>query len=174
MPCSLDDLIGSRGRIDFVLLSHNHFDHLDLRAVRLFSKETRWVVPPGVKKQLADNGVLEDLISEVKWWEEGRFDVEVMTRKDQDEKRIHSQRRVRFHAVPAMHWTGRSLTDVNTTLWNSYVVRVECQRKERGSYVYTLEKQGSHVYHPNSSSKKIRELDLWHKWCATSKGLYCH
>ncbi|UZJ56641.1 hypothetical protein CBS101457_005961 [Exobasidium rhododendri] len=123
MPCTIDDLVGDRGRIDVVLISHNHFDHLDLTIIKKFSKETKWVVPKGVSSLLIANGVEADKITELAWWDKMEADVQIPARKDEEIATV--DRTIEIAATPSMHWTGRSLFDVNQSLWCSYVIRVK-------------------------------------------------
>ena len=55
MPCSITAVL--QGRVDVVLLSHNHFDHIDLSILKLFPKYVKWFVPLGVKKLLKVTGL---------------------------------------------------------------------------------------------------------------------
>lgn len=92
--------------IDAVVISHNHYDHLDYATIRkLRHKTTKFFVPLGVAAHLRSWGVQQDQIVELDWWGETKF--EGMT----------------FACTPARHFSGRSLTDRNTTLWASWVIR---------------------------------------------------
>lgn len=87
-------------RIDVVLLSHNHYDHLDLATLRRLATRggARFVVPLGVAALLRANriGPVDELD-----WGEAALDG-------------------RIHAVPAMHFSARGLFDRNRTLWCGY------------------------------------------------------
>ncbi len=92
--------------ITAVVISHNHYDHLDKGTVRLLADKTQYfVVPLGVGEHLRDWGVAEDAIVEMDWWEE--LEIGELT----------------FVATPAQHFSGRSLTDRNKTLWASWVIQ---------------------------------------------------
>ncbi len=89
--------------IDAVVISHDHYDHLDLPTVRaLASKIGRWVVPLGIGSHLERWGIEPTLISEVDWW---------------DEVKVGD---IRLVSTPARHFSGRSLTDRDTTLWSGW------------------------------------------------------
>jgi L-ascorbate metabolism protein UlaG (beta-lactamase superfamily) len=90
-------------RIDVVLLSHNHYDHLDIATVRRLASnsQTRFVVPTGVASLLRSNYIASD---ELDWGDS----------VDACNTRIHS--------VPAMHFSARGLFDRNRTLWCGYVI----------------------------------------------------
>lgn len=90
--------------IDVVVISHDHYDHLDHRTLVAMSawKNTRFVVPLGVAAHLEYWGVPREQLSELDWWERvkvGELEV-VMT--------------------PARHASGRKGYDMNSTLWAGY------------------------------------------------------
>lgn len=94
-------------RIDIVLISHNHYDHLDKNFVKSMKNNTFWVVPTGVKEFIADCGVENDSIAELGW----------------NEEVIHKG--MKITSTPVQHFSGRSLWDRNETLWCGYAVKLE-------------------------------------------------
>ena len=89
--------------VDFVLVSHNHYDHLDLPTLRrLADPGTRFLVPLRVGELLRTEGITA--VEELDWWESRRV------------------AGVEIHCVPSKHWSGRSLGDHNRTLWAGWVV----------------------------------------------------
>ena len=90
--------------LDCILLSHNHYDHLEeasiLKLKKLYPK-LLWIVPRGLKKWFAKRHIE---VIELDWWESIVF---------------HG---CRVTAVPAQHFSGRGLFDKNKTLWCGYVV----------------------------------------------------
>ncbi|MBU3023879.1 MBL fold metallo-hydrolase [Aestuariibacter sp. A3R04] len=101
-PISVDALPD----IDKVFISHNHYDHLDKKAIKaLAAKTARFYVPLGVDNSLVEWGVGHDRIASFDWWQE----------------EITSVGMVAF--TPSRHFSGRGLTDANTTLWGSWVVK---------------------------------------------------
>jgi L-ascorbate metabolism protein UlaG (beta-lactamase superfamily) len=90
--------------IDFVLVSHDHYDHLDeptvLRLARTFNPT--FVVPLGIKAWLADRGITNAI--ELDWGESTSF------------------RGLTIVCTPAQHWSGRSPRDQGRRLWASWVV----------------------------------------------------
>ena len=89
--------------IDFVLISHNHYDHLDLPTLRvLAARGTRFFVPLGVAALLDACGL--GPVEELDWWDH------------------RTVRDVAVHCVPSQHWSGRGLTDDCATLWSGWVV----------------------------------------------------
>lgn len=92
--------------IDAVLISHDHYDHLDYGSImKLKDKVRRFFVPLGVGPHLLRWGVDSQKIAEGDWWD--RFDYEGLT----------------LACTPARHFSGRSLTDRNATLWCSWVIQ---------------------------------------------------
>lgn len=91
-------------RIDAVVISHDHYDHLDEVTVRRLAAahHPRFFVPLGVKSLLQGYGATD--VVELDWWQSA------------------SLRSVRFTATPAQHSSGRWLHDQNTRLWASWVI----------------------------------------------------
>jgi len=90
--------------IDFVLISHNHYDHLDKHTVRTLGDRTTWLVPLGLKKWFADLGV--NNVIEFDWWD------------------THAVAGAMVTATPSQHWSGRGLTDRYESLWASWSVQI--------------------------------------------------
>lgn len=92
--------------IDYIVISHDHYDHLDLATVRFFrNRQAQFIVPLGVGSHLRGWGIPADRIRELDWWE--------------------SERRgeLEFIATPARHFSGRSFGARNNTLWASWIIR---------------------------------------------------
>jgi len=90
--------------IDVVLISHNHYDHLDRRSILALQGQAGgaplFLAPIGIKAWLERLGVEHAV--ELDWWE----------------KRVHAG--VEFHFTPAQHWSGRGFHDRNRTLWGAW------------------------------------------------------
>lgn len=98
-------------KIDAVLISHDHYDHLDYKTILMLKEKTkRFYVPTGVGDHLRRWGVENTKITELSWWEQSN--TETLT----------------FTATPAYHFSGRSLTDRNKTLWASWVIQGHTHR----------------------------------------------
>ncbi|CAN0099933.1 unnamed protein product, partial [Ectocarpus sp. 4 AP-2014] len=93
-------------RIDVVLLSHNHYDHLDTGSVKAVGDGPLWVVPSGLKRFMEKMGITNCV--ELSWWEE----VEVEGGAGP----------VRLASTPAQHWSTRVVWDRNTSLWCGFAV----------------------------------------------------
>jgi L-ascorbate metabolism protein UlaG (beta-lactamase superfamily) len=100
-PIALRELPPIRG----VLLSHDHYDHLDRAAIRALARTgAPFYMPLGVGDRLAAWGVPASQIRQFDWWQGAEVDG------------------LRLTATPAQHFSGRSLADRNRTLWCSWVV----------------------------------------------------
>ena len=93
--------------IDFVLISHNHYDSLDHRTVDMFGDSVLWYVPLGLKAWFLKRGISEKRIIELDWWESHRFNG-----------------RVEVTMTPAQHWSKRTLLDTNKSLWGGWSVDI--------------------------------------------------
>lgn len=96
--------------IDLLLLSHNHYDHLDLPSLDALPRAAgaRAVVPLGLGPYVASRGF--ERVTEVDWHDRTRFD------------------RLAITALPAIHFSKRSLFDRNRTLWTGYALETERRR----------------------------------------------
>jgi N-acyl-phosphatidylethanolamine-hydrolysing phospholipase D len=92
--------------IDVVVISHNHYDHLDRGSIQALARQAGgsplFLVPLGIKAWLKRAGI--ERAVELNW----------------GQMQVHEQ--VEFHFTPAQHWSGRSLGDRNQTLWGSWAV----------------------------------------------------
>lgn len=107
LPVQLADL----PRIDVVLISHNHYDHLDARSVHMLNQQPGgaplFVVPLGVDLWLKDEGITN--VQRMDWWDK----LPVKTPLGE----------VEVHLVPVQHWSSRAPWDRNASLWGGFVVR---------------------------------------------------
>lgn len=91
--------------IDAVFLTHDHYDHLDYGSImKLKGKVKRFFTPLGVGSHLERWGISPEIISEHDWWSEFEFDG------------------IQFACTPARHFSGRGLTNRDSTLWCSWVI----------------------------------------------------
>ncbi|MBE1273605.1 MBL fold metallo-hydrolase [Enterovibrio baiacu] len=91
--------------IDVVVISHDHYDHLDKHSVKtLESKVGMFLVPLKVGQTLREWGVSADKITELDWWES---------------KTVNG---IAYTLTPTQHFSGRGLTDRDSTLWGSWVI----------------------------------------------------
>jgi len=92
--------------IDVVVVSHNHYDHLDRHSIETLAKQPDgppvFLVPLGIQAWMARLGIPDAV--ELDWWEH------------------HDLGSVEFHFTPAQHWSARGLRDRNRTLWGAWSV----------------------------------------------------
>jgi N-acyl-phosphatidylethanolamine-hydrolysing phospholipase D len=91
--------------IDFVVISHNHYDHLDLPSLMALAARdpsTRFYVPLGNGPLLLENGI--ENVEELDWGESREIGG------------------ARVHCLPAQHWSKRGIGDDNAALWSSWAV----------------------------------------------------
>ncbi|MGW2346485.1 MBL fold metallo-hydrolase [Streptomyces sp. NPDC001661] len=89
-------------RVDAVVISHNHYDHLDWPTVKRLPRDTPVLVPAGLARWFTRRGFTQ--VTELDWWEAAEL------------------KGVRFDFVPAHHWSKRSLVDTCRTLWGGWVL----------------------------------------------------
>jgi len=108
--------------IDVVVISHNHYDHLDRASVKALAGqaggEPLFLVPLGLKAWLQRLGVTRAV--ELDWWES--YVHEAGPRGEVGPKEEAGGGPVEFHFTPVQHWSGRSLQDRNKTLWGGWAV----------------------------------------------------
>ena len=91
-------------RTDIFLLTHNHYDHQDMKTIMRFPyKDSKVLLPLGLKKYFKINRFKD--VNEMDWY---------------DQIRINQNLNITF--LPSVHWSKRSLTDTNKTLWGSYLI----------------------------------------------------
>lgn len=92
--------------IHAVVISHNHYDHLDVDSVRQLQQRSggklQFFVPLGLKPWFAELGI--DKVTELDWWQHAELGG------------------VRFTLTPLQHWSARSLGDRNRTLWGGWAI----------------------------------------------------
>ena len=93
-------------KIDFVTISHNHYDHLDLKTVKWIAKnnpDAMFLVPLGLKRWFIDKSI--NNVIELDWWES------------------HSIGDTKITFTPVQHWSSRTLFDRNQTLWGGWHIK---------------------------------------------------
>jgi L-ascorbate metabolism protein UlaG (beta-lactamase superfamily) len=106
-PLAIEDL----PQTDLVVISHDHYDHLDKKTIRKLAElGAHFFVPQGVGNHLKGWGIRDEQIQEATWWQEIRF------------------RTLTITCTPARHYSGRGLFDTFETLWASWVIQGETGR----------------------------------------------
>jgi L-ascorbate metabolism protein UlaG (beta-lactamase superfamily) len=104
------DLITDFPEIDLLLISHDHYDHLDYDSIlRLKEKTKQFYVALGVKRHLVKWGIEADKVKEFDWWNNANFaDIEITY-------------------TPTRHFSGRGITDREKSLWGGWVFKTETE-----------------------------------------------
>jgi L-ascorbate metabolism protein UlaG (beta-lactamase superfamily) len=93
-------------KIDIVLISHDHYDHLDYKSIQAFDNSiSTYIVPLGVKAHLEKWGIESNRIQEIDWYE------------------THTQDNIDFILTPSQHFSGRGLTNRYSTLWGGFIIQ---------------------------------------------------
>lgn len=107
-PFSLEEL----PPIHCVLISHNHYDHLDEKTVKLLGNSPSYYVPLAVGKYLENMGIQNYI--EMDWWQE--TDIQVQGQSEGEKAGF------RIICTPAQHWSNRTMFDKFKSLWCSWTV----------------------------------------------------
>jgi L-ascorbate metabolism protein UlaG (beta-lactamase superfamily) len=103
--------LAALGPVDVVVISHDHYDHLDMPTIKaLAGTDTVFAVPLGVGAHLEHWGISVDRIRELDWQESTKVGGITLT------------------ATPARHFCGRGLRNTQHTLWASWVAEGEAHR----------------------------------------------
>lgn len=104
----LPTVIDSLPAIDLVLISHDHYDHLDYKTIKaLKEKVAMFYVPFGIAAHLRSWGIDKSKIKEFNWWTESEYNGLTLA------------------FTPARHFSGRGMNNRFCTLWGSWVIQSE-------------------------------------------------
>ncbi|GGA71113.1 membrane protein [Flavobacterium palustre] len=100
------NILNELPEIDLVLISHDHYDHLDYESILMLkSKAKLFFVALGVKRHLVSWGIPRHIITEFDWWE------------------THDFEDIKITFTPTRHFSGRGLTDRAKSLWGGWVLK---------------------------------------------------
>lgn len=96
--------------IDYIVISHDHYDHLDMKTIKFFqNKNVHFIVPLGVGTHLTGWGIDKNNITELDWWDS------------------YPAGELTFIATPAQHSSGRDRIHFNESLWAPWIIRAPGQ-----------------------------------------------
>ncbi len=90
-------------RIDVAIISHDHYDSLDVDSVIELGNDVHFLVPLGLKRWFENLGITN--VTELDWWQ------------------VEEYKGINFHLVPAQHWSKRTPWGTNSTLWGGWVIQ---------------------------------------------------
>jgi len=97
------DIIDQLPQLDAILITHDHYDHLDLASIKkLKGKADAWFVALGVKRHLLKWGIDDNKISEFDWWDKTKFEG------------------IEITFTPSRHFSGRGISDRTKSLWGGF------------------------------------------------------
>ena len=124
-PVVIDDL----PKVDVVIISHDHYDHLDSKAIKdLSNRIDQFFVPLGVGAHLERWGVNKNRITEYDWYDSKDY------------------KNIKFTFAPSLHFSGRGVTNGNSTLWGSWMIKsktLSAYFSGDGGYSETFKKLGN-------------------------------
>lgn len=126
-------------KIDYVIISHNHYDHLDKKTVQKIQHlhpKVVWIVPWTLKKTM-ESFIKGANICELKWWQSISFGD------------------LSFTAVPAQHFSGRGLFDKNASLWMGCVVELGHDKR-----FYFVGDTGYNPFDFKEIKRRFQHMDL--------------
>jgi len=128
--------VGALPRIDAIVISHNHYDHLDARTIEGFPSKEKItaVVPTGLGTFFLRRGYRD--VRELGWWEETRLGDDLV-----------------LAALPANHFSGRTPFDRNATLWASWAIASRTRK-----VFFAGDTGGGHVF--EEIGRRIGPFDL--------------
>lgn len=88
--------------IDIVLISHNHYDHLDYHSIKQLGNKPEYFIPLGLSDWFSKIGITN--VKQLDWWDKSQYG------------------KLGLDFVPAQHYSGRGLFDYNKSLWGGWVV----------------------------------------------------
>ena len=105
LPAGID--INNLPKIDFILISHDHADHMNYKSLLELKKHNAIILTPMGTKRWFENNKFENVF-EFDWWQNFVFTLDTQT--------------IEFNFLPAVHWSGRSINQINKSLWGSWMI----------------------------------------------------
>ena len=122
-------------KTDLFLLTHNHYDHQDMMTIRRFPfKNAKVLLPLKLGKYFTRNGYKD--VNEMDWY---------------DEIKINGNLKISF--LPAVHWSKRSLTDTNKTLWGNFLIEYKGKK-----FLFSCDTGVGNIY--KEIGKKYGPIDI--------------
>ncbi|KAH8680671.1 beta-lactamase superfamily domain-containing protein [Xylariales sp. PMI_506] len=124
LPCKVEDI----PQIDLLLISHNHYDHLDYETImtiwRRNKSHMRIMVPLKNAQWFIDCGIPQERITELDWWESATL----------SDSTSDATRRLKVSCTPAQHSSVRGGLDANASLWSGWYLDYSSPTNNNQSY----------------------------------------
>lgn len=133
LPLKMQDL----PEIDIVIISHNHYDHLDEWTINRLGKGPIYYMPEALGAWFLEQGIPAENVVELKWWQTD----------------VHNTG-VKISALPSQHWSARGLFDRHKTHWASWLIEYE------GHKTWFAGDTGYNPYDFKEIGEKIAGIDL--------------
>jgi N-acyl-phosphatidylethanolamine-hydrolysing phospholipase D len=140
--------------IDVIVISHNHYDHLDVETIKAlthknFIKKVNgdqplWLVPLGLKSWFAQFNIHK--IQEMDWWQGVTIDKQVG--------------QLSIQALPSQHWSRRSIFDTNKSLWASWAFIWPETKKQKKFTAWFGGDTGYNPYQFKQIGQHLKQVDL--------------
>lgn len=127
-------------KIDVVLLSHTHYDHLDRTTILKLGNTPRYFVPERVKSWFDNESITN--VSEIAWWKSEKFGLPAQASE------------LEVFAVPAKHWSKRWAFGIEDTGWGGFVVQTPA------GVIYFAGDTGYHGDYFKEIGKRFPRIDL--------------
>ncbi|MBR1376103.1 MAG: MBL fold metallo-hydrolase [Cardiobacteriaceae bacterium] len=127
--------------LDFVLITHDHYDHLEAATIRHFAKNPpHFIVPLGLGSRLKSFGIPAEKITEIGWGDTTEFG------------------NLSISAEPDLHYSQRLLKDRNRTLWAAYVVAHKSEKNDKRVQIF-IAGDGGYSEHFRKIGEKYQHFD---------------
>lgn len=120
--------------IDIVVISHSHYDHLDRPTIKKLGATPHYILPPNLGKWFTQLGISNT--TELEWWSDTTIDG------------------LRITAVPAKHWSKRSVWGKQDVGWGGYVIETPARN------IYFAGDTGYHKEYFKEIGKRFPRIDL--------------
>lgn len=87
-----------------VLITHNHYDHLDKKSIKSLPQQTKFIVPAGLSPEIRSMRGKDSDVREIDWWDEADIG------------------NINITFLPSQHWSKRAFGEANSSLWGSFLI----------------------------------------------------
>ncbi|MEG8229563.1 MBL fold metallo-hydrolase [Candidatus Rickettsia tasmanensis] len=111
-------------KIDVMLISHNHYDHLDIRTIKdLWVRDKPKIITPLMNDVIIKKHITDAEIVTLGWGESYKEQEIQLNSKSFQEDEIKGD--VEFYLKPTQHWSARGIFDKNKALWGTFIIKTK-------------------------------------------------